>query len=252
MHTIEMQEISDEFFPCWQAAGKHLNLQVDGGIRSWLRAHPYPPFLEHLSFRLGNQLIFVRVEDVSGKVHGPGSHRGLLAAATQANGLACLLPMRKKLFGSAWVAENSGWGLIDANTGKPLNPVSLVSDQKIEMTPWEQHDMAVEVVRSQLQKEGFKLMSWQGNPNVDPSIWFVGRSKQPEWVVVRSVCYPANHANRPANWDAITANCARLSQIGHFASAALVSVDQPFESGDEQPVPLWRGYGMHVKYDGLE
>ena len=64
MYEIEMQEMSEAFLPCWKAAGIHLSKQVDGGIQSWLRAHPYPPFLEHLSFRLGNQLFFVRVEDV--------------------------------------------------------------------------------------------------------------------------------------------------------------------------------------------
>lgn len=61
MHNIEMQEMSPDFLKCWQAAGMHLDKQVQGGIKSWLRAHPYPPVLEHLSFRLGNQLFFVRV-----------------------------------------------------------------------------------------------------------------------------------------------------------------------------------------------
>ncbi len=70
MYEIEMNEISEAFFPCWKAAGIHLSKQVDGGIQSWLRAHPYPPFLEHLSFRLGNQLFFVRVDDVDGMVAG--------------------------------------------------------------------------------------------------------------------------------------------------------------------------------------
>lgn len=75
MHNIEMQEMSPEFLKCWQAAGMHLDKQVQGGIKTWLRAHPYPPALKHFSFRLGNQLFFVRVEDVDGKVEGPGGMR---------------------------------------------------------------------------------------------------------------------------------------------------------------------------------
>ena len=47
-----------------------------------------PPFLGHLSFRLGNRLFFVRVEDVDGKAHGPGTIRGLATAARDANGHA--------------------------------------------------------------------------------------------------------------------------------------------------------------------
>ena len=252
MHNIEMHEMTEAFFPCWTAAGIHLSKQVDGGIQSWLRAHPHPPFLEHLSFRLGNQLFFVRIEDVDGKAQGPGTLRGLAAAARDANGHACILPMKKKLFGGSWVADMPGWGLLNAETRKPINPVSLVTEEKIEMTPSEVHDMAVQVVRDYLQKEGFELMSWQGNPEVDPSIWFVGKTRRPEWVVVRSAKFPASNADRPTNWAAIADGCARLSTTGHFASVAVVSVNQPFASSEEAPVPLWRGHGMHVRFDGLE
>jgi hypothetical protein len=95
-------------------------------------------------------------------------------------------------------------------------------------------------------------MSWQGNPDVDPAIWFIGKTKRPEWVVVRSATFPASSASRPGNWQAIAAGCSKMSATGHFASVAVVSVDQPFASGDEAPVPLWRGHGMHVRFTGLE
>ena len=252
MYEIEMQEISRAFYPCWKAAGIHLSKQVDGGIQSWLRAHPYPPFLEHLSFRLGNQLFFVRVEDVDGKVDGPGGLRGLARAAGDANGHACILPMKKRLLGRAWVADRPGWGLLDAETRTPIDPVALVTEENIAMTPWELHDMAVQVVRGHLEKQGFELMLWQGNPEVDPSIWFVGKSGGPEWVVVRSVRYPERTAKRPLNWAAIADSCARMSGTGHFAAVAVASVSQPFQSDAEAPVPLWRGHGMHVRFTGLE
>lgn len=251
MHEIEMHEMSEAFLPCWKAAGIHLSRQVDGGIQSWLRAHPYPPFLEHLSFRLGNQLFFIRVDDVDGKVNGPGNPHGFLTAARMANGRACILPMKKKLFGSAWVADMPGWGLLDAETRRPIDPVALVTDQKIEMSPWEVHDMAVQVVRNYLGNQGFELMSWQGNPEVDPSIWLIGKTKRPEWVVVRAAKFPADNAARPSNWQAISAGCAKLSTTGHFASVAVASNEQPFESSEEAPVPLWRGYALHVRFTGL-
>lgn len=251
MYEIEMNEISEAFFPCWRAAADHLSKQVDGGIKSWLRAHPYPPFLEHLSFRLGNQLFFVRVDDVDGKTRGPGNPQGAISAAKMANGRACILPMKKKLVGG-WVADRPGWGLLDAETGKPVNPVVLVTDQKIEMSPWEVHDLAVQVVRDDLEKQGYQLMSWQGSPHVDPSIWFIGETQQPEWVVVRSAKFPASGLSRPSNWHEIAAVCAKLSKTGHFAPVAIASVEQPFQSKDEAPVPLWRGHAMHVGFTGLE
>jgi hypothetical protein len=252
MYRVDTHEMSDAFFPIWQAAALHLGKQVDGGIQSWLRSHPYPPFLEHLSFRLGNQLFFVRIEDVDGKVLGPGNPRGVITAARQANGHACVLPMKKRVFGDSWVAEMPRWGLIDAVTRQPVDPVALISDQKIEMTEWEVHDLAVQVVRDYLKREGFELMSWQGNPGVDPAIWFIGTSRRPEWVVVRSAKFPADSASKPSNWQDIVTGCSKMSTIGHFASVAVVSVNQLFRSDNEQPVPLWRGHGMHVRFTGLE
>jgi len=251
MYDIEMHEMSDDFLECWKAAGIHLDKQVDGGIKHWLRAHPYPPFLEHLSFRLGNQLFFVRVEDADEVIDGPGTLHGLSSVANGTNGHACILPMKKMLAGGSWAPELSGWGLIDALTRMPLNPVELVTDKNIEMTQWELHDMAVQVVRDSLQKDGFQLMTAQGNPDVDPSIWFVGKTKKPEWVVVRAVKYPANQAERPANWGDIAKSCSRISPIGHFASVAVCSGEQPFLASDESAVPLWRGHSMHVRFTGL-
>lgn len=252
MYDIEMHEMSGDFFACWKAAGLHLDKQVDGGIKFWLRAHPYPPFLEHLSFRLGNQLFFVRIEDVAKEVSGPGTLHGLSSVANGTNGYACILPMKRMLTRDSWEPDLPGWGLLNAHTRLPLNPVELVTDEEIEMTHWELHDMAVQVVRDSLQKDGFQLMTSQGNPEVDPSIWFVGKTEKPEWVVVRAVKFPANQAEWPANWSDIAKNCSRLSPTGHFASVAVCSGAQPFMSSDEVAVPLWRGHSMHVRFTGLE
>ncbi len=252
MHEIENDEMSAAFLSCWNAAGTHLNRQVGDGIRSWLRAHPYPPFLEHLSFRVGNQLFFVRIEDVDGKVCGPGNSQGHVSAARISNGRACVLPMKKNALSGAWEAVELGWGLLDAGTRKPVDPLALITEQNIEMSAWEVQDMAVQVVRDYLIQQGFEMMSWQGNPEVHPSIWFVGASKQPEWVVVSSARFPAMQAERPSNWESIAANFAKAGAIGHFASVVLVSADQPFDSSAEEPVPLWRGHGMHVRFTGLE
>lgn len=251
MIDIEMQEVSPQFAECWRAAGRHLSNQVQGGIQSWLRAHMVPPFLEHLSFRLGNQLYFVRIEDGDGRLETPGSMRGLFAISDGCNGHACLMPMKKNFLGGNWEPVLPGWGLIDARTKRSIDPVSLVTDEKIEMTPWELHDFAVQVVRDQIKKEEFDLMSSQGNPGVEPSIWFVGNSRAAEWVVVRAARYPETDRARPANWADIAKQYARLSPVGHYASVVFASTDQGFSAAKEPPVPIWRGYGVHVRYKGL-
>ena len=79
MHDIEMQQVTEEFVRCWQAAGRHMRAQVQGSI-SWIKANRNPPFLEHLSFRLGNQLFFVRLEPIDSLVRVPGSVKSRLTA----------------------------------------------------------------------------------------------------------------------------------------------------------------------------
>jgi len=81
---------------------------------------------------------------------------------------------------------------------------------------------------------------------------FIGKSDQQVWVVVRPALFPAKSAKRPANWHELADNYARLSDKGHFASVAIASAYQPFNSSDEDPVPLWRGHHLDVDYTGLE
>ena len=129
MYDIEMHDVSEEFARCWQAAGRHIQMQMQGPFRSWLKATLIPPFLEHLSFRLGNQLFFIRLGDVDGKLEIPGSLEGLQSIADGCKGHACLMPMHRQA--GRWPPDASGWGLLDAQTGGIFDPVALVSDVDI-------------------------------------------------------------------------------------------------------------------------
>jgi hypothetical protein len=248
MYEIHAQQVSEEFARCWQAAGRHIGAQAQGPI-SWLKAALTPPYLEHFSFRLGNQLFFVRIEDVDGELDVPASRTLLMHIAEGCKGRPCIMPMRRR--GETWRPEAAGWGLIDARTGAQVDPVELVSDERIEMTDWEVHDAAVQVVRDHLQREGKKLMSWTGDPRIDPAIWFVGDSG-PEWIVVRAVRYPALEASPPADWAKLAEACASLGKVGHFASISLASAEDAFDPDQNiPPEPLWRGHAMLVRFEGL-
>ncbi len=115
------------------------------------------------------------------------------------------------------------------------------------MTAWELHDFAVHVVRADLEKEGRDIMSWQSNPQLDPSIWFVGDSG-PEWVVVRPAIYPDEAAQAPDQLAQIRQSCSRLSLIGHFASVSVVCLGDCL-SQDEMPM---RGHRLMTNYAGLK
>lgn len=252
MNEIYMDEASQEFAKCWQAAGIHLENQAGGKIDSWLRANLEPPFLEHLSFRLGNQLFFIRVEDADEEVIGPGNPEGLFVISEGCKGQACVMPMKKH--GDEWRPLLPGWGLLDPNTQQMINPPDLISDEKIEMTDWELHDFAVQVVRQRLELEGKELMSWQSNPSIDPSIWFVGE-EGPEWIVVREVRYPESDAVLPENMVDIIDHCAKMSATGYFASVAFINQDDPLDPKAAENgnfLPLYRGYGANIRYEGLK
>jgi hypothetical protein len=249
MHDIHMAEVTENFTRCWNAAGLHIQNQAQGPLQSWLRAHLNPPFLEHLSFRLGNQLFFIQLEDVDGRLETPGNPDGLLAIADGCAGHACVMPMRR--VGADWEPTEPGWGLLDAGSRQPVSPPALMSDEKIVMTNWELQDLAVQVIRHHLEKDGYQLMSWQGNPDVDPAIWFIGNSKKPEWVVIRAARYPELKVARPSNWPLIAESCSRLSPTGHFACVSFASDENSFEIDEKEVTPIYRGHGIGVKYDGF-
>jgi hypothetical protein len=248
LYDIEMHEPSEEFARCWQAAGRHFQTLAQGSPFSWLKASLTPPFLEHLSFRMGNHLFFIRIEDVEKQLEVPGTPTGVLRIAAECNGHACLMPMRRKA--GDWTPDAPSWGLIDARSGESIDPVSFVSDEKIEMTDWELHDFAVQVVRDYItSKLGYKLMSWSGCPDIDPAIWFVG-DQGPEWVVVRAVRYPEAEAALPNNIQEIADSCLKLSRTGQFASVSVANSEDAFDPA-VPTLPLWRGHGMYVRFEGL-
>lgn len=243
MHNIHMAEPTQDFFRCWQAAGIHLQNQVQDAVIHWLRADISPPFLEHLSFRLGNQLFFILLEDVDQKLEMPSNHQALLYIARSCNGHACIMPMR--MTEGKWEASlPNGWGLIDAITRQGINPFNLVNNDLVKMTDWELHDVAVQIVRERLEGDGFQVMSSQGNPDVDPSLWFIG-TDGPEWVVVRKALYPAKTADAPENLDEIAKNCERIGKAGNFASVTITN-------HDNSALPPLRGHAMNIGYEGLK
>jgi hypothetical protein len=240
MGDIEMTEPSDEFTRCWNAAGLHLQAQVQGPM-SWLKARLLPPFLEHLSFRLGNQLFFVRVEPIGIDEAVPGTPNGLLAVADGCKGHACIMPMVSKH--GNWQPYLPGWGLMDLRTKQLINPIDFVSDENIPMTDWEIQDFAVQVVRDVIEKDGYKLMSWNSSPHVNPSIWFVG-DDGPEWIIVRAARTPASKVDLPSHLSSIIESCSKLGKTGSLVTMVLSNkevIDTTKTHG-----PLWRGHVITV------
>jgi hypothetical protein len=251
LYDIEITPADQEFGECWLAAARHLQSQAEGNI-NWLREHCNPPYREHLSFRMGNQLFFIRIDDRAGKLNVPGNLEGFMALAKEANGHPLQLLMEKR--GGSWRPFFTGWGLRSLINRKQVNPVELITDERVEMSDWELHDFGVQIVRNTVREEGHELMTWTGDPGISPSLWFK-RDAGPEYVVVRVGRYPAEGPDLPENLQEIAERVSVLSDVGHFASITVANADDAFDPQAAEigaAMPLFRGHGLMVIFEGLE
>lgn len=243
MYEINQIPASDNFSEAWLSAAKHL--QNQGGERiKWLRADLNPPLAEHLSFFIGNQLIFVfvGVDDVL----GPSSRSLFLEAAKEAKAIPAIF--RVKHNGTEYQPMLKGWGLLHAQTRRLLDPTDLVLDELIEISDWEVHDFALQVLVNFIQEKGDVIISKQSSLHNDPSIWFRDDNGA-SYIIVRSGRYPLQEALRPKNIYKIVHSCKPRSLFGYFASVTVANIDQQYTN---DLLPLNRGQGMAVRFTGLE
>lgn len=144
----------------------------------------------------------------------------------------------------------SGWGLIDARTQIPFNPVDLVSEENIEMTQWELQDFAVQIVRNYLTDNGFEVMSYNSHPGVNPSIWFM-KDDFPEWVIVNFGVFPQMEVESPVNLDEIKNSAGMVGCQGNFANV-FIAAQAEITNLTDSPIPLYRGHALSVRFEGLE
>jgi len=235
------QEITEDFAFCYQIAGRHLSKQSDTIL--WIKTSLAGPSLEHLSFRMGNQMFFIQIEGVDNNLACPGQREAFLEKAKSWNAHALIMPMKK--IGAKWEPFLPNWGLEDAITGKPVIPPALITDQEIEITDNELHDFAILVVKNLLIKEGKTIISSQNDPKINPSIFFDDEKGKTSWVIVSADRYPRT-ATRPDDIEEIAQYRQLVKYSGYFASVSVVSADNP------KLGRLLRGEGYNVKYQGLE
>ena len=250
-HPIPMNEVTDEFRRCWQAAGRHISSQVEKGALNFFRANLTPPFLEHLSFRIGDQIFFVHITDDVGELQKPSTLEATITASEMAKGVPCVMVMQRTSAG--WEPKDGGWGITHAITGEIVSPLDLVSEERIEISNWELQDFAIQIVRNHLEENGNTVYSWVSDPEIDPQIWFVDSDEKHRYVVVRAVRYPESEASLPKNIDEIIEYSRQKSDSGFFASVSVANTDDPLDPDAKEVgvLPLWRGHGMFVKFKGL-
>lgn len=248
--TGARQHASPGLAGAWDAAGMHL--QTQGGEEViWICTTLDPPDNEYLVFLFGNQLFFVFVQAAEFIF---ASHKErFLRASEEANATPCVLRMVERE--SSYEPATSGWGLVHALTGKPIDPPAMISNELIKISDWELHDFAIQVVRDQLAEEGGKILSWQSSLHKDPSAW-IEMNGEVCWVVVRAVRYPEQDADLPEDILDIRSDPDQGGKPGYFASVAVANAedagDDSFESLGDQITPIYRRQAMVYRYEGLK
>ncbi|MDR2352814.1 MAG: hypothetical protein LBF22_06550 [Deltaproteobacteria bacterium] len=233
---------SREFQTCWTLAANYIQRLGDNTL-SWFKGNLYAPLFEHFSFRMGNQLFFVRLEDAEGRLNVPGNIDGLFEIAGACNGHPLLMPMKNT--GGIWLPIVPGWGLVDAKTKEPVNPKNFLTGERVEYTDWELHDMAVHSVIMSLGTR--KIHCFSNHPDLSPSIWYEGESGI-EWIIVRWSRYPEADAGPPGNWAEIRESCfARGCGNGYFAVVIFAGKD-PLTGKPVENLPLIRGGNIMINY----
>lgn len=245
--NIPSQTITEEFAKCWNAAGVHLSKQSDAPL-NWIKATLKGLVMEHFSFRLGNQIFFVQIEDVDGNLVYPSQREAFLKKAEEWNGVPCTMPMKN--VACEWRPQLPNWGLQHAITRELIIPPALITGEEIEISNAELQDLAVQVTRNKLIELGKEVTSTQSDPRINPSIWFVDNEKLC-WVIVRAARHPAHSAQMPDNFEGIAKNLIDAGYNGYFESVVVASADDPFDPNAQNSgnfVPLMRGRAYMCKH----
>ncbi len=248
MYEIPNPKPSKAYIEAFNAAGNHIqsmSRRHNTELR-WLKAVPYGPSLENISFFYGGQAYFVQLFDAEGIETFPGGTQdGLLRIAKGYKGFACYMPMHRGPGG--WEPIYPGWGLVDAATGKPIDPLLLKTIEPVLVTDWELHDFAIQIVRDDLQKEGRTVLSWNSDPDIWPSLWF-GNADSMEWIIVMEHRYPETAAVPSFDFDSAVVALRQRGYHGYYTDIGFSAHNQQV---GEEPLALLRGQGAIINYKGL-
>jgi hypothetical protein len=197
------------------------------------------------------QSFFVFVDVPGYTIFDDVAVRRLDRATEEANGIACVMPMRSDPYGPDLIPAASGWGLINRRDGKLLDPAALVDDELVEMSDWELQDFGTLVVRRHIEVDGGEVYSWQSKVGVDPSLWFRNGSLD-AYVVVRCARYQDPDPLPSENLTELKRQIQRKTAAsGFFAAVWVANAEDPFTSA-EAALPLYRGHALRVVFDGLQ
>jgi len=253
MYEIQVEHASEEFAECWISACRHLAGISGFGEKQFIRLSLTPILLDHLSFIMGNQLFFVHVNDSAARVEAPSTIEACIHAAELGNGVPCKLTMKRSSDG-LWEPVDSDWGLRHAISDRVVRPQEFFTNEDIEISDWEVLDIANRRIIGEIERSNGTVLSFNSDPNVNPSIYFIDEHEAPHFVIVSVARYPFEPRLDQSKIDEVKSGVAGFSTSGFHAQVTIVAQGDPFDPhavNNGNYLPLIRGRGYHQKYSGL-
>lgn len=232
---------------------------IKEGVK-WVKPeHSYPAF-DHLSFSYKKSIFSIIIELIHNEESSLTEEQKeeLIQAAEDYNLIPCLYKIRLiDNFPDEPLEDNypqdsdyqlvpleQNWNLYDIHTNEVLDPIKKASDEDVELSEWEFNNFANQVVRDDLEANGFTVFSFCDLAEFNPQIWFEDKEGNVGWIFVEY--YLDGFANKIDRWKQLDDEYPSLKAYNGYV--AKVEFIASLEHGEE----FLRGDNVQLRYEGYE
>lgn len=217
----------------------------------WIQTELQQPAFQHLCFGFKNRIysVLVAIVMADGRIMmDEQTVDNQLRECEKNNLISGVIPMREYLHYynpmtrmEEFPLVNTAWFLARCSPIRLVSPRFYDLEEEIEMSPWEVHSLAIQVVRDDIIKHGGRVLSYCDIIGIHPSIWFE-QEKGKAFVFVQSLS-----GGTPVGEEIRLSPDIREKLKGYGCYRARVSV-----ASAEPGKPLLRSKPCFIDYKGLE
>lgn len=244
----------NRYLAAFGCTGKHIEEQAHKIAKDdfrWLKAQPSRPAFADLIFAIGCKIFAVLMVECksSKRLFGlkpevsfsiPKEEQQLIIEESSANNL---IPVIFPLYLDKMLPLSTGWNLFTLPDMKSCNPLAGgIDTSAVPMSPWELSSFRVQIDMTDIEKRGWKILSYQDIPGIMPHVWFENEKGERCWVAVID-----KEDEPPETQASLRRTAARITSHYRGYLARVGARDNPLFPS----IPM-RGTGLIVAYTGLE
>jgi hypothetical protein len=193
--TIRVDEpnFTQEFYKARFTAGTIINEHIENSKYPndwrWIKTKLAWPAFDHLTFGYRNQVFCVVVDLIkAGKSTATKDLlSNLIRECTYNNLVPCIAPIKVPQMKPV----HKGWNLVHAETGEPVRPEGLATEERIPLSEWELDNWAVSIAIQHLEADKYEILSYSDLLGYAPQVWFKDAADKPNWLCVKHSVYPS-------------------------------------------------------------